>query len=365
MGDRRYAVVFGGELIEGVTPAGVRERLTRMSDQFSPAQVSALVAARNASLRLFETRETADRFVGLMREAGMVCWLKLLRPGEDASALLDEISSRSEDGVPVVDAPPPPKAVRSAGGPPRALAAAAVVVLAVGAGVFWFNSSHSRSRLSESAAQIANASQLTVESPPVPAASEPSVPAPVQASSRDPGVSKVSYIVPEPVLTMQSSRPRADAPADAPQAASGPSLKAPPVTYAPATAPATANAAPVQSPPQMVAMNHPAVPAPVPASAGAAAELVTAPTYDRAKVTQPRYPVQAFRNREQGEVLLNVVVGADGKPRHVSVDKSSGSVVLDRAALETVKGWQFTPGTRNGVAREAARQVAVGFKLDE
>jgi protein TonB len=94
-------------------------------------------------------------------------------------------------------------------------------------------------------------------------------------------------------------------------------------------------------------------------------EVLTEPTYDRTRVAQPRYPVQAYRNGQQGEVLLKVLVGKDGKPKNVTVEKTSGSSLLDRAAIEAVKGWQFTPGTRNGAPREAARQVAVGFRLED
>ena len=110
---------------------------------------------------------------------------------------------------------------------------------------------------------------------------------------------------------------------------------------------------------------HEASQAKLPAPKPTSAEAITAPSYDRGKVVQPRYPVQAYRNREQGEVLLSVVVGSDGKPKKVTVDRTSGSSLLDRAAVAAVKGWKFTPGTKNGVPQEAARQVAVGFKLDD
>jgi protein TonB len=95
------------------------------------------------------------------------------------------------------------------------------------------------------------------------------------------------------------------------------------------------------------------------------ADVIVPPTYDRNRVAQPHYPVQSFRNGEQGEVVLGVVVGADGKPKRVTIDKTSGFTLLDRAAVDAVKTWQFAPGTRNGVPQEAARQVAVGFKLGD
>jgi len=56
----------------------------------------------------------------------------------------------------------------------------------------------------------------------------------------------------------------------------------------------------------------------------------------------------ARRLGEEGEVYLDVHVGAAGNVLEVRLKKSSGSALLDQTAIETVKKWRFTPATVNG-----------------
>lgn len=76
------------------------------------------------------------------------------------------------------------------------------------------------------------------------------------------------------------------------------------------------------------------------------------------------YPALAKRRGEQGTVLLRVLIGGDGVPQRVEIERSSGSALLDRAAREAVSKWQFTPGTRNGVPYAAWGLVPIEFRLD-
>lgn len=78
----------------------------------------------------------------------------------------------------------------------------------------------------------------------------------------------------------------------------------------------------------------------------------------------PEYPAAAQRAGEQGTVVLQVDVGADGKPGDVSIAQRSGSRDLDRAALEAVRGWSFEPAIRDGEAVRSSVQVPVEFQLD-
>jgi protein TonB len=79
--------------------------------------------------------------------------------------------------------------------------------------------------------------------------------------------------------------------------------------------------------------------------------------------TKVAYPVEALRNREQGTVILSVLVGADGTVLSVEIEKSSGSRSLDRAAREAVAKWRFHPATRDRVAHSAWASVPVTFNL--
>ncbi|MEO5558481.1 MAG: energy transducer TonB [Dokdonella sp.] len=79
----------------------------------------------------------------------------------------------------------------------------------------------------------------------------------------------------------------------------------------------------------------------------------------------PKYPVQALRLHQQGTVVLKVLVGTDGRPQEVTVEKSSGSRILDQAAIEAVKGWMFNPGMKNGQPAPGYALVPISFTPTE
>ncbi|MBX3696509.1 MAG: energy transducer TonB [Dokdonella sp.] len=98
-----------------------------------------------------------------------------------------------------------------------------------------------------------------------------------------------------------------------------------------------------------------------------------APLVDRApseklanrRLRPPKYPVQAVRDRAEGKVVLKVLVGADGKPEEITLEKSSGSEDLDRASITAVKTWDFNPGLKKGVAVPAYLIVPIEFNLNQ
>jgi protein TonB len=49
-------------------------------------------------------------------------------------------------------------------------------------------------------------------------------------------------------------------------------------------------------------------------------------------------------------VTLSVTVGPDGRVADIAVAKSSGFDRLDKAALEAVRHWRWSPTMRNGEA---------------
>lgn len=85
---------------------------------------------------------------------------------------------------------------------------------------------------------------------------------------------------------------------------------------------------------------------------------------DYAAISPPPYPRLARRRGWQGVVRLRVRVSPDGRVIEASVDQSSGYQVLDRAALEAVQGWRFTPAVRGGHPVESVVVVPVRFALD-
>lgn len=80
---------------------------------------------------------------------------------------------------------------------------------------------------------------------------------------------------------------------------------------------------------------------------------------------QPQYPPTAYRNREEGSVLVRAEVDADGVPGEVALVRRSGSRDLDNAALAAVRQWHFRPAIENGKAIASAVEVPVDFKLGE
>ena len=80
----------------------------------------------------------------------------------------------------------------------------------------------------------------------------------------------------------------------------------------------------------------------------------------------PAYPAMARRLGEEGEVRLDVWVGADGRVRDVRLTRSSGSALLDDAAIEALRAWQFRPATVDGVpVAEWYRDWRWVFRLEE
>lgn len=78
----------------------------------------------------------------------------------------------------------------------------------------------------------------------------------------------------------------------------------------------------------------------------------------------PPYPRDALRKHQQGTVLLEVLVDAQGRPRAVTLLRSSGYPSLDAAARRHVLGhWRFQPALRDGVAIPARGRVPLRFAI--
>jgi protein TonB len=102
----------------------------------------------------------------------------------------------------------------------------------------------------------------------------------------------------------------------------------------------------------------------LPATDGAAfgAEQIGSAEYLDAP--RPRYPLQAKKRGLEGDVLLLVTIGSNGRPEDVSLYASSGHTVLDRAALETVQRcWRFRPLMVGGMPTRSRALVPIRFEL--
>jgi len=78
----------------------------------------------------------------------------------------------------------------------------------------------------------------------------------------------------------------------------------------------------------------------------------------------PHYPEIARRRGYEGITLLRVEVLENGKVARAKIEASSGYAVLDKAALQSVKGWTFVPGSRGGRNMRQWVKVPVRFVLE-
>ena len=78
----------------------------------------------------------------------------------------------------------------------------------------------------------------------------------------------------------------------------------------------------------------------------------------------PRYPAIARRKGWEGSTTCLIRVGAKGAVLAVEIESSSGFEILDRAAIDAVSAWHFTPGLRRGVADEFEVSHKITFRLE-
>jgi TonB family protein len=80
---------------------------------------------------------------------------------------------------------------------------------------------------------------------------------------------------------------------------------------------------------------------------------------------RPKYTPQAMREKIQGAVELEIVVGADGQVAAARVVRSLDSKFgLDNAAIEAAKQWRFSPGRLNGVPVPVRVGLVLEFRLN-
>jgi protein TonB len=66
---------------------------------------------------------------------------------------------------------------------------------------------------------------------------------------------------------------------------------------------------------------------------------------------------------DEGVVIVQYTIEADGHVDNPTVWKSSGFDDLDRMACDSVKGWLYHPAKRDGHAIAVASRALVTFRL--
>lgn len=78
----------------------------------------------------------------------------------------------------------------------------------------------------------------------------------------------------------------------------------------------------------------------------------------------PGYPKLSRKRKEQGTVLLLLLVDRHGKVAKIEIKQSSGFDRLDQAALQAVKQWQFSPAKQDGKAIDYWYEMPMNFSLN-
>jgi protein TonB len=192
--------------------------------------------------------------------------------------------------------------------------------------------------------------------------------APPSAPQSEPPLPKVEAVKPEPVPLPPKPSPIAKpSPKAAPKAA--PSAPAKPSAPAPSSEPApSAPAAPPSPGPVAKADPQPAAPSTAPApsveDAGSLAQyrmqlIGIAKRYKR-------YPRVAMDNNWEGDVVVRMVIGANGMIASISVKTSSGHEILDKQAVEMFqKAKPLVPIPSALRGKEFAVEVRAIYNLKE
>jgi protein TonB len=79
------------------------------------------------------------------------------------------------------------------------------------------------------------------------------------------------------------------------------------------------------------------------------------------KRVEPEYPLLAVRAQVQGVVILEAVVDREGRVEDVRVLRSIP--LLERAAIDAVRQWRYSPLLLNGKPERFVLTVTVSFSL--
>lgn len=117
--------------------------------------------------------------------------------------------------------------------------------------------------------------------------------------------------------------------------------------------------APEPEPPPTPPVAQPAEPKP------AAPAPVVPPRADAGQISNPApaYPSLSRRLREEGLVVLEILIRADGSVGEIKLKASSGFKRLDEAAINAVKRWRYQPATQGGQAIDFWYEQPLEFNL--
>ncbi|MEH6357844.1 MAG: energy transducer TonB [Pseudomonadales bacterium] len=93
------------------------------------------------------------------------------------------------------------------------------------------------------------------------------------------------------------------------------------------------------------------------------APIISEPLFERTPAP-PKYPTVARKRGQQGTVWLEIWLDEWGMQSKLSIMQSSGTRVLDKAALQAVSDWRFKPHQINGQGIASRVRIPVEFALN-
>jgi protein TonB len=104
-----------------------------------------------------------------------------------------------------------------------------------------------------------------------------------------------------------------------------------------------------------------------PAKAAPSAPAIQPPSAEAQGLNNkaPLYPQLSRKKKEQGTVLLLILVKADGTVSEIKLKTSSGFTRLDQAARQAVKRWQFQPALKEGQPIDFWYELPLKFSLNQ
>ena len=185
------------------------------------------------------------------------------------------------------------------------------------------------------------------------------VPVPVPVPAPAPAPAPVPVPVPVPVISIAPAPPPA-APPESPEMPPATEAERGPLaaTQAPDSAQVSSaspvpDVTPSQAPNQSENENR----------VGETTAQRVLPQVITARRVAPIYPATSRRRSEEGDVVLDVLVGADGRVTQITVAGSSDFERLDKAAVAAVQQWRFVPGRVAGEPQAMRLRVPIRFQL--
>jgi protein TonB len=83
---------------------------------------------------------------------------------------------------------------------------------------------------------------------------------------------------------------------------------------------------------------------------------------EKLKDVRPVYPKEAQDARVQGVVILEIVIGTDGKVQNAKILRSIP--LFDQAALDAVRQWEYSVTQLDGTPVPVIMTVTVNFRLE-